>query len=42
MLPQPTRPGADGFITLPDAPGLGVAIDWEALERLRIDTGTMG
>jgi len=29
-------------VTLPDAPGLGVSIDWKALEPLRIDTGTMG
>jgi L-alanine-DL-glutamate epimerase-like enolase superfamily enzyme len=41
ILPQPILPDADGFITLPDAPGLGVEIDWPALESLRIKTGTM-
>ena len=30
-----------GIITLPDAPGLGVEIDWQALEPLRIRVGTM-
>lgn len=42
VLPQPTLPDAEGFITLSDAPGLGVTIDWEALEGLRIQAGTMG
>ena len=28
-------------VTLPDAPGLGVTIDWDALERYRFDKGTM-
>jgi L-alanine-DL-glutamate epimerase-like enolase superfamily enzyme len=41
VLPRPTVPGPDGLITLPDAPGLGVKIDWEALESLRIDKGTI-
>lgn len=30
----------NGVVTLPDKPGLGVEIDWPALEPLRIDTGT--
>ena len=41
MLPQPTLPDGPGRLTLSDAPGLGVTIDWEALEPLRIHTGTM-
>jgi L-alanine-DL-glutamate epimerase-like enolase superfamily enzyme len=41
MLPTPTVPDAPGSLTLPDAPGLGVKIDWAALEPLRIHTGTM-
>jgi L-alanine-DL-glutamate epimerase-like enolase superfamily enzyme len=41
MLPAPLTPDAPGRLTLPDAPGLGVTIDWEALEPLRADTGTM-
>jgi L-alanine-DL-glutamate epimerase-like enolase superfamily enzyme len=41
MLPAPTLPDAPGSLLLPDAPGLGVTIDWEALEPLRIHTGTM-
>ncbi|MEZ4732462.1 MAG: enolase C-terminal domain-like protein [Caldilineaceae bacterium] len=31
----------DGWVTLPSAPGLGVEIDWQALEQWRIGTGTM-
>ncbi len=42
VLPAPILPDATATVTLPDAPGLGVKIDWEALEPLRIDTGTMG
>jgi L-alanine-DL-glutamate epimerase-like enolase superfamily enzyme len=29
-------PDGGGYVTLPDAPGLGVAIDWDALEQYRI------
>ena len=42
ILPAPTLAAADGTVTLSDAPGLGVEIDWAALEPLRIHTGTMG
>jgi len=42
ILPRPTLPDGQATVTLPDAPGLGVSIDWKALEPLRIDTGTMG
>jgi D-galactarolactone cycloisomerase len=41
MLPTPTAPDAPGSLTLPDTPGLGLTIDWAALEPLRIHTGTM-
>lgn len=41
ILPGPTVPDADGWITLPDSPGLGVRLNWDALEPLRINTGTM-
>jgi L-alanine-DL-glutamate epimerase-like enolase superfamily enzyme len=41
ILPEPILPDEAGFITLPERPGLGVAIDWEALEPFRIETGTM-
>lgn len=41
ILPRPILPDASATIALPDAPGLGVAIDWGALEPLRIHTGTM-
>jgi L-alanine-DL-glutamate epimerase-like enolase superfamily enzyme len=41
ILPEPILPDEAGYITLSDAPGLGVEIDWQALEPLRIDTGTM-
>jgi D-galactarolactone cycloisomerase len=40
ILPATTQ-ARQGTVTLPDKPGLGVAIDWEGLESLRIDTGTM-
>ncbi len=40
ILPQPIL-ASNGIVTLPDQPGLGVTIDWQALAPLRIDTGTM-
>ena len=40
ILPRPIL-AENGIVTLPDKPGLGVEIDWAALEPLRIDTGTM-
>jgi L-alanine-DL-glutamate epimerase-like enolase superfamily enzyme len=40
ILPQALQAN-DGSITLPDAPGLGVNIDWESLEQWRIHTGAM-
>ncbi|MFZ0545899.1 MAG: mandelate racemase/muconate lactonizing enzyme family protein, partial [Candidatus Promineifilaceae bacterium] len=41
ILPSPLIPDGPGIITLPDKPGLGVTIDWPALEPLRIQVGTM-
>ena len=32
ILKNPLKP-VDGFIAVPDAPGLGIEIDWEAVER---------
>ncbi len=40
ILPQPIT-DENGVVTLPDKPGLGVEIDWQALKSLRIGTGTM-
>jgi len=41
ILPAPIWPDGDGYITLPDVPGLGVEINWDGLEPLRINTGTL-
>ncbi len=41
ILPQPIEPTAPGQITLSNAPGLGMEIDWQALEPLRVKSGTM-
>jgi L-alanine-DL-glutamate epimerase-like enolase superfamily enzyme len=41
ILPQPIEPTAPGQLTLTDAPGLGVEIDWHALEPFRVKYGTM-
>jgi D-galactarolactone cycloisomerase len=35
VLPQPITADAEGYVTLPDTPGLGIEIDWGALEPLR-------
>lgn len=36
-LPRPLEPGDDGILELPSAPGLGVELDWAALEPLRVE-----
>ncbi|HEY8171857.1 MAG TPA: enolase C-terminal domain-like protein, partial [Dehalococcoidia bacterium] len=36
MLLTPIRADADGYVTLPDAPGLGADIDWDRIAPLRI------
>lgn len=41
ILPTPLQADADGYLTLPDQPGLGVEIDWATLESWHIHTGTM-
>lgn len=41
ILPQPIVPSEPAIVTLPDAPGLGVNIDWAALEQYRFGTGTI-
>ncbi|NJM42459.1 MAG: mandelate racemase/muconate lactonizing enzyme family protein [Anaerolineae bacterium] len=41
ILPGVISPSAPGVVTLPDGPGLGVSIDWTAIERWRFDKGTM-
>jgi L-alanine-DL-glutamate epimerase-like enolase superfamily enzyme len=33
MLTEPLRVDADGYIAVPDAPGLGVEVDWEKVRR---------
>jgi L-alanine-DL-glutamate epimerase-like enolase superfamily enzyme len=37
ILPTPLT-ASEGRVTLPEAPGLGVALDWDALEQWRIQT----
>jgi len=41
ILPQPLHTSGPGYIDLPDTPGLGVEINWAALEPKRITAGTM-
>jgi L-alanine-DL-glutamate epimerase-like enolase superfamily enzyme len=41
VLPAPVEADAAGCVTLPDAPGLGVEIDWDALEQYRVGAGTI-
>ena len=36
MLAEPLRPDAEGFLTIPDRPGLGIELDEDAVERYRI------
>jgi len=36
MLPEPVEFATDGTIRPPDGPGLGVTLDFEALERFRV------
>ena len=33
LITEPFRPDADGFLTLPDKPGLGIELNREALQR---------
>ena len=36
LLREPLRP-VNGLVPVPEAPGLGVEIDWNAVERFRIE-----
>ena len=33
LVTRPFRPDADGYLTVPDGPGLGIELDREALQR---------
>jgi L-alanine-DL-glutamate epimerase-like enolase superfamily enzyme len=35
LLKEPIQPDADGYVTLPERPGLGVELDPAAVERYR-------
>ncbi|MGH3036602.1 MAG: mandelate racemase/muconate lactonizing enzyme family protein [Gaiellaceae bacterium] len=37
MLAEPLRPSADGYLTVPERPGLGVELDVDAVERYAVD-----
>jgi D-galactarolactone cycloisomerase len=37
MLAEPVRPDADGFLAVPDRPGLGVELNEDAVERYSVD-----
>ena len=37
MLPEPIVPDSEGYIMLPNEPGLGVSCDWASLEPLKIN-----
>jgi D-galactarolactone cycloisomerase len=41
ILPTPILADVTGTITLPDAPGLGVKLDWTALEGRQVDSDSM-
>jgi L-alanine-DL-glutamate epimerase-like enolase superfamily enzyme len=36
MLAEPVRVDADGCVEVPDAPGLGVELDEDAIDRWRL------
>jgi L-alanine-DL-glutamate epimerase-like enolase superfamily enzyme len=37
MLAEPVRPSADGYLAVPDLPGLGIELDEDAAERYSLD-----
>jgi D-galactarolactone cycloisomerase len=39
MLAEPLRVDAEGFLSVPDAPGLGAALDEEAISHYALETG---
>jgi len=36
LLPAPLLDDGTGHLTLPDAPGLGVTLDWQTLQRYKL------
>lgn len=36
LLPALLQPGSDGSLSLPEEPGLGIRIDWDAISRWRV------
>ena len=34
---EAARPDGDGYLTLPEGPGLGVELNWEKIESLRVE-----
>jgi D-galactarolactone cycloisomerase len=36
LITAPFRPDADGFLTLPDKPGLGIELNRDALKRFGV------
>ncbi len=36
LLPEPLLPDGDGYLMLPEGPGLGVELNWEKIEPLRV------
>jgi L-alanine-DL-glutamate epimerase-like enolase superfamily enzyme len=36
LIAVPFRPDADGFLTLPDKPGLGIELNRDALKRFGV------
>lgn len=39
LLPEPLLSDGDGYLTLPEGPGLGVELDWAGIEPLRVESG---
>jgi D-galactarolactone cycloisomerase len=37
MLAEPIRPDADGYLSVPDRPGLGIELDPDAVERYAVE-----
>jgi len=37
MLAEPVLPSTDGYLAVPDRPGLGVELDEDAVERYALD-----
>ena len=36
LITEPFRPDADGFLTIPDRPGLGIELNRDALKRFGV------